>query len=251
MSRASLARDMALPKRGSRRWKALTTRRLSAEQLWELRAAVVSNAASLLADAETLLETQGYPRAYAIAYTAFEETSKTSEIFAMYLTLLAGVPLSDEDWVRFWTRWSSHPLKSQYAGAIEAMFRLVLERYGQSSEPPHDVALVIEEIVQIVKSSAELGNATAVERALLRDAALYVDWSGSPARPEDRITPDLAEAMLRSARDAVYFAQGIGEVVDNQPDVATWMARLAMAAFGTAEEVERRENIEREMRTPV
>jgi len=157
---------------------------LSPTQVRELRRACRDNGARLVDDARLLHRRRRYATAYVLGYFALEELAKARILIGMQIAVEDGQPIN---WVQFWTHWKHHEPKS--IGAAQAEH---LERTVRSLETAAEMMLanLIHEgrLPDVVAKAEELRT--------LREAALYVGWSGSLATPASSITADLSAEMV-------------------------------------------------------
>jgi AbiV family abortive infection protein len=144
---------------------------LEGKALASLYAACLGNARQLVDEAELLLEHNHVPRAYALAFTAYEEVGK-SQIVADYLNDDASEREFEE---AFW----KHPIKAAY-----------VERWFDGRAISYDRATVQEDYQA-------------------RLAALYVNCAAdnSPTTPVTAITRDRARDMIDAVIEALGYIE--------------------------------------------
>jgi AbiV family abortive infection protein len=160
---------------------------LTSKQLWELRDAVLDNAARLAEDAELLLANGRWPAAFESAYFSLEEVAKSTA------TLLAADIVARDpgnmNWKAFWKIWKAHQAKSAGFVMLTNLYRGLFEKTNPGGEAP-----VRDE---------QLESKEALELRRARESALYVSWDGGIRSPREAITEERAREMVTEARKIV------------------------------------------------
>lgn len=153
-----------------RREEPPSDKRPSSRNLFDLYHACIANAEELLEEAGILFDARRFARAYALAYTAYEEVGKSQVVADFYSDLVSEGEFQDA--------FRDHRVKAGY-----------LRR---------NVVLPTGEIVYEGLFSASLFDA--------RNNALYVsrtpDWL--PRTPDAAVSEDLAKNMLNEVRQELY-----------------------------------------------
>jgi AbiV family abortive infection protein len=162
--------------------------------LYELHAACMQNAVELKEEAELLLLGKRYARAVALAITAREELGK-AQIVADRIE--GGVSQRE-----FQEAFKRHDAKAAY---VSRVIHLDLGPAEGDSKPitGGTITYDLQQGKQISK---------------LRCDSLYVAWDGSkPVTPQQNITPELSEKVVRSVKKAIehevvmqYMTERIG-----------------------------------------
>ncbi|MCL6099491.1 MAG: AbiV family abortive infection protein [Bacteroidetes bacterium] len=136
-------------------------------QLWDLRRSCIKNSIELLNDAKLLYKHRRYPRAFALAFTSYEEFGK-GQLVSDYITGVA----SEEE---FWLSFRSHDLKTSYNNR-----KIVINTDRTSSW------------------TVEYNNNNAKTFFRLRMDSLYVDCSKdyTPSIPQKQISAKTAKQII-------------------------------------------------------
>ena len=151
--------------------------------LLRLYAACVANAEALLDDARLLLNNGRSARAFALAFTAYEEIGKSQVVADAYYGIVSPSELKDA--------FRKHDLKAAYVGRTVRL------------EQPSGTA---------AEATIEYDAVDARQLFEARQCSLYVDFGPdySPAIPVDSIDRDRAEQMIETVArelEAVAWAE--------------------------------------------
>jgi AbiV family abortive infection protein len=159
---------------------------LTSKQLWELRDAVLDNAARLAEDAELLLANGRWPAAFESAYFSLEEVAK-SMVTLPAADIVARDP-GKMNWKEFWRIWKNHQAKSALSVVTANLYRSLFERTNPGGEAPVDEQLESKEALELIRA---------------RESALYVHWDGAIRSPREVITEERAREKVTEARKMV------------------------------------------------
>lgn len=150
--------------------------RVDSPHLWELRSACIRNALDLLRDARILFRHRRYARAFALAYTAYEEFGK-GQIVSDFITGICSKPEFDDAFRR-------HDLKSSYNKRKIAI-------YSDKSKPPT--------VEYDAKDNASLFK--------MRMDSLYVGCGDGykPLTPKARITSPIARQAIEQVNKYISY----------------------------------------------
>lgn len=159
---------------------------------------VRDNAAALLFDAQLLKRNDRISRAYALAYSACEESGKLSILVGAATQVSLGIPI---DWKVVRRRFRSHDSKaSQFTGLANAI--PIILNAAKAGHKTVDS----EEIITKATAGVLVGPALFSKR----NASLYCDFDGhSFTSPDDQITESMTNRMIQWAENHVIAANAI------------------------------------------
>lgn len=161
---------------------------LSVEEVEAARVKVLENARELVEDAELLLDSGRFPRAYGIAHLACEEMAKIPMLVRAATDTLRG---EEFDWAHLGRRLRSHVAKTRAILLTDYMV-----------DPDMDGDADLKRLREDLERLSQYNQ--------LKNWSLYTDFSGGSChKPSEVISESLATSLVELARGRLTFFETV------------------------------------------